>query len=131
MGSIIRKLQRLVNLHSGNFLIFHRILLGKGTNLPTAFITVSDTIAIWFLKKAQAMGYRIPADFSIVGFEDSPGSSLLDPPLTTFKQDYSLCGKTAFEALMSLTGDSTPPQSRTLITPEFIIRKSCAPPPST
>lgn len=99
--------------------------LSEEKNPPSAFISVSDTFAIHFMKKAKSMGFSIPGDFSIVGFEDSPGAVVIDPPLTTFRQDYFLSGKTAVETLMKLTGDFKHPKIKTFIKPEFIVRQSC------
>ncbi len=98
-------------------------------NLPTAFIAVSDSLAMSLVKQAKTLGLRIPGDISITGFDDAPEIKMMEPGLTTFRQDYFLLGKTAAERLLHMTTDSCNRRKQTTIMPEFIVRESCAAPP--
>lgn len=53
---------------------------------PTALICYNDLVAAGALKAARAAGLRIPDDVSIVGFDDVPLASMLEPALTTVAQ---------------------------------------------
>ena len=50
---------------------------------PTAIFTTSDRRAIGAMARARELGWSIPRDLSIVGFDDLQEAAELDPPLTT------------------------------------------------
>jgi LacI family transcriptional regulator len=50
---------------------------------PTALFASNDEMAIGAYKAAFELGLRIPADLSIVGYDDSPMALRVSPPLTT------------------------------------------------
>mgnify|MGYP002358224705 CR=1 FL=1 len=56
---------------------------------------MSDIIAMGVIDQAKQMGLRIPQDLAVTGFDDIPGASYFDPPLTSISQDHyensSLC----------------------------------------
>lgn len=98
-----------------------------GPNRPTAIFAANDQIAIALYRAATAVGLRIPEDLSVVGFDNLDMSAHLDPPLTTMAQPFLQMGRAAAQVLLSrIQGDNLPPQQITL-SPELIIRESCAP----
>lgn len=66
----------------GSYQDFCRILQEK-PELPTAFVTDDDTIAIGALKALKEYGYRVPEDVSLIGYDDRPICRIADPKLTT------------------------------------------------
>jgi len=65
-------------------------VLQAGAELPTALFADNDIIAFGAIKALREHGVRIPEDISIVGFDDMPFCTVIDPPLTTvrvYKQD--------------------------------------------
>ncbi|MGF7016514.1 DNA-binding LacI/PurR family transcriptional regulator [Lachnospiraceae bacterium PF1-21] len=60
-------------------------ILKRKPELPTAFFADNDMIALGAMKALQEMGYRIPEDISIVGFDDLPFSEIVSPRLTTIR----------------------------------------------
>ena len=62
----------------------------------TAIICSQDTIASAALVQCQQLGYRVPEDVSIVGFDDLPIAAYTSPPLTTIRQDRTELGKWIF-----------------------------------
>lgn len=68
----------------------------------TAVICCQDTFASAAITQCQQMGYQVPRDISIVGFDDIPLAPYTSPPLTTVRQDRIELGKSGFYALSSL-----------------------------
>lgn len=57
--------------------------LASSVDPPTAVVTATDIIAIGALHAAHGLGIAIPAQVSVVGFDDIPLAAYTAPPLTT------------------------------------------------
>lgn len=55
----------------------------KKKDRPTAIIGFDDMIAIEVIKAARKAGLKLPSQLSVVGYNNTPMGSLIDPPLTT------------------------------------------------
>jgi LacI family transcriptional regulator len=105
-----------------------RALLGLPER-PTAIFAASDLMAAGAVQAAREAGLRVPEDVSIVGFDDVQLAQLLDPPLTTIRQDRAGLGAAAAGALLELVADAeAEPPARTLPV-ELVVRGSTAAPP--
>ncbi|WP_436495040.1 LacI family DNA-binding transcriptional regulator [Actinokineospora sp. HUAS TT18] len=93
---------------------------------PTALLCLSDELAIGAVRAANDLGLRVPADISIVGFDDTPAAHWADPPLTTVRQDLAEKGRTAAELALSLLSGSRPGPPRTL--PVTLVERSSTAP---
>ena len=62
----------------------------------TAIICNQDTLASATLTQCQQLGFQIPDDISIIGFDDLPIAACTSPPLTTIRQDRLELGKSGF-----------------------------------
>lgn len=60
---------------------------------PTAFVALSDSVAMKAQRQAWKMKLRIPEDFSVVGIGDTDASRLAIVPVTTFRETLSETGK--------------------------------------
>jgi LacI family transcriptional regulator, galactose operon repressor len=78
---------------------------------PTAVFAASDLMAVGAMRAAQGAGLRIPDDIAVVGFDDIQLAELVDPPLTTIRQDTVGIGVAAARALVEQIDnpDVTPP----------------------
>ena len=96
--------------------------------MPTAIVCINDILAIITINALRNMGYSVPADVSVVGFDDICMASYIGVPLTTASQDAHELGKSASKRLLDrLGGDDSPP--RTCIVPTRLrIRASTAAP---
>lgn len=65
-----------------------------------AIICANDTIAIGVLRLLNDARIAVPKDTSVMGFDDIPWSTLVDPPLTTVRQDVSEIGARAVSLLL-------------------------------
>lgn len=73
--------------------------MGAMKRMPTAFFADNDIIAICAIRVLREMGYRIPEDISLVGFDNINLSEMLDPPLTTIQTPKYAIGCTAVNTL--------------------------------
>jgi DNA-binding LacI/PurR family transcriptional regulator len=94
---------------------------------PTAIIYDNDIMAVAGLAVAQEMGLTVPADLSIVAWDDSMLCGLVHPPLTTLTRDIPTYGTKAATLLLQLIleGEATDLQDDTA---HLVPRGSTAPP---
>ena len=62
----------------------HRLL--KLSERPTAVFASNDDMALGVLAAALRQGMLVPEELNVAGFDDSPASTLVWPPLTTVRQ---------------------------------------------
>lgn len=99
--------------------------LQKNPNLPTAFFADNDMIALGAMKALQEMGYRIPEDISIVGFDDLPFSEISNPPLTTMRVPNKEMGRIAVRRLAEMIdGISADAVTKTQVCPKMVYRNT-------
>ena len=93
-------------------------------DLPTAIFAANDMTAIGVLNSCSRAGIRVPEDISLIGFDNMPITSELQPSLTTMSAgDDSLARYSVAMLLDSLTDDSAVPGVKVL-NPELIERES-------
>lgn len=94
---------------------------------PTAVFAANDVTAIATIGVARDLGLRVPADLSVVGFDNIPESALCSPQLTTVNQPIRTMGERAVEMLIRLIrGEPVDRTHLTLVT-ELVVRNSTAP----
>jgi len=96
---------------------------------PTAIFAASDIMAIGVLKALREAGLRVPQDISLVGFDDIPTASAVEPALTTVRQPIERIGSVAVEVLLSVLEDTpseNPTTHRLVLPTELVIRASCS-----
>ena len=100
---------------------------------PTAILCGDDDLAIGCTFGIREDGLRCPEDISIVGFDDIRLAEYLEPPLTTMHQPVKEIAFRGVDILHRLIrGEDLPAADRSnaIFTPELVIRKSCAAPPT-
>ncbi|MCI9151409.1 MAG: LacI family transcriptional regulator [Lachnospiraceae bacterium] len=65
----------------------------------TAFLCMSDLIAVGTINALKHLGYRVPEDYSVVGYDGLNFSAYTDPKLTTVDQNAQNSGYVAAELL--------------------------------
>jgi DNA-binding LacI/PurR family transcriptional regulator len=71
---------------------------------PTAILYDNDIMAVSGLSAVQQMGFDVPADLSIVAWDDSPLCELVHPPLTALTRDVAAYGAHAAQTLIQVAG---------------------------
>ena len=83
---------------------------------PTAVMCGNDVLAVGALMKAKEMGFRVPEDISITGFDDIELAKVVEPSLTTVHVPHGQMGKRAAAALIGRITKSSPLKSEELDT---------------
>lgn len=91
---------------------------------PTAIFASNDEMAAGVLHAARELGLDVPADLSIVGFDDTAIAAHLWPPLTTVRWPIQAMGKAAAAKLLG--GEDSEAQPALFLS-ELIIRASAGP----
>lgn len=81
----------------------------------------NDILASMCLSTALSLGYRVPQDIKIVGYDDIPISAMIYPPLTTIRQDYQKLSSLAVETVLNLINGVEVPKKQQ-IPVELIVR---------
>lgn len=93
----------------------------------TAIMCASDPLALGAIRAVRRAGLQVPADVSIVGFDDSALMNTTDPALTTVRQPIDAMGRAAVDILVDLINGVSVPQDELLFEPELVVRSSTAP----
>jgi LacI family transcriptional regulator len=94
---------------------------------PTAIFTTSDLITLGALQAAYEEGLNIPADISMVAFDDVEGVEYFRCPITAVAQPKEAMGETAVGLLVEqLRAQTKSEPKRILLKPELVIRDSVA-----
>ena len=72
----------------------------QGSQPPTAIVYDNDLMAVSGLGAAQRIGVEVPAELSIVAWDDSPLCELVHPSLTALSRDSAACGAHAARTLI-------------------------------
>jgi LacI family transcriptional regulator len=98
---------------------------------PTAIFAASGGAIVPVMKALNDQGLRVPADVSVVGYDDILLASYLMPPVTTVRQPMYELGRVGAERLFELlVGDRSleeGPVHIMLDAPPLILRQSTAP----
>jgi LacI family transcriptional regulator len=90
----------------------------------TAIFACNDEVAFGAMNAARELGRHIPADLSIVGFDDIDPAQGAVPPLTTIHVDKALMGALAVRHLDTRATNPGQTTVKTLVSTRLIVRKS-------
>ncbi|AFK87263.1 MULTISPECIES: LacI family DNA-binding transcriptional regulator [Thermoanaerobacterium] len=92
---------------------------------PTAIFISNDQMAIGAMKALNDLGYSIPDDISIIGFDDIAISRYLKPSLTTMKVSLLQMAEIAVNNLIKSIEDEIIITAKFIVPVELIERESC------
>lgn len=95
---------------------------------PTAIFAGNDLSALATLQAARVRGVDVPADLSVIGFDDVPEAARSDPPLTTVQQAMQRMGAAAAAMLLDLLDGREPQEGHQVLGTRLVERQTTAPP---
>jgi DNA-binding LacI/PurR family transcriptional regulator len=96
-------------------------LLGR-ENPPSAIFATSDVQAAGVISAARDLRLRVPADLSVVGYDNMPFSEYLS--LTTMWQHHDLLARNAADLLLEELRTGVRTGERVILQPELVVRSS-------
>jgi LacI family transcriptional regulator len=100
--------------------------LFKMPHPPTAVFVASDSMALEVMAVARERGVKIPADLSIVGFDDNPSGLYGPVALTTVRQPFIKMAQDSVKELALLMSHAkNVPIRKVMLPAELVIRESC------
>ncbi len=95
----------------------------------TALLAFNDLVAVGCVQACHAAGMRVPADVSVVGWDDILFAPYLSPPLTTVRLPKHEIGARAMSLLLALIRDPGLQPEPIELDGELIIRATTGPAP--
>ncbi|MCK0473370.1 LacI family DNA-binding transcriptional regulator [Halalkalibacter sp. APA_J-10(15)] len=104
---------------------FKESILELKGNLPTAIFCESDYMAISVIKSLIELNINVPADLSVIGFDNIVESQIVSPELTTIHVKKDKIAALAVEKLIREIDNKEDDKMKIFIDTELIERKSC------
>ncbi|MCR5005607.1 MAG: LacI family transcriptional regulator [Clostridiales bacterium] len=97
-------------------------------HMPTAVLAENDKEAVRTIMALRKVGYRVPEDVSVIGFDDNPISRVIDPQLTTVRSSRHRIGRECVALIMRLNrlaeSDTVHVPMKISISTELVVRDS-------
>ena len=98
----------------------------SGSERPTAIFAASDTQALGVMAAARDLGFHVPEDLSVIGFDDVDAAEYVG--LTTVSQQLFESGRRGAEILLAEIDRRSDPAPVARLTPELVVRATTAAP---
>ena len=98
--------------------------LAAGRRLPEGLFCCNDIACLGVARALREAGCRVPADISLIGFDNLPASAHADPPLTTIKVSNKEIGSAAVLLLKERIENPEKPCSKVMIAGQLVERQS-------
>lgn len=100
-------------------------MLGQ-QELPTAVLAGNDLVALGIIQAVEEFGLNVPADISVIGFDDITYSSLNKIQLTTVHQPKYEIGKRSAGLLIDkIQNPEDKKDTHVILESKLVIRKTC------
>ncbi|MEI3612909.1 LacI family DNA-binding transcriptional regulator [Pseudogracilibacillus sp. SO30301A] len=91
---------------------------------PSAIFACNDLLAAGVIQMAKELGFKVPEDLSIIGFDNTAIATIIEPPLTTIAQPIESMGKEVMDLMISVIKGEKTDKSRITLLPSLVKRKS-------
>lgn len=98
-----------------------------GPDMPTAVIAFNDRSALGLIESLRAQGLKVPADVSVLGYDDSQFARLSYVQLSSISQDAPLLAAAAVDLAVARI-EGTQPPGHVIRTPHLVARRTTAAP---
>lgn len=92
--------------------------------LPTLLFAENDYIACNTMQALQEMGYKVPDDISVIGFDDRPICQMVVPAVTTVNVPKDAFGGTAVDLLIKKMQEARNYSLKTKVGVQLVVRSS-------
>ena len=94
-------------------------------NRPDGIFTANDTAAVCVIQHARSVGIQIPKDLAVIGFNNDPVATIIDPPLSTVGHPAIEMGKIAAMQVLNTKAREEITHAQTIVLEtEVIARES-------
>lgn len=93
-------------------------------DMPTAFVCNSDLTASMVINQLEEQGYRVPEDFSVVGFDNYLFPGLCDVEITTYEVDIREMANKAIHVLLKKVSGERYKQGITIVEGRLVEKAS-------
>jgi DNA-binding LacI/PurR family transcriptional regulator len=90
----------------------------------TALVAFNDISAIGSIRALQDFNLRVPADVSVIGFDDIKAAAYTLPRLTTINQPLAEIGRIATQSLLKRIHGTANPRDEIIVEPKLVVRES-------
>ena len=90
----------------------------------TAVVAFNDMSAIGAIRALQDSGMQVPADVSVVGFDDINAAAFSHPRLTTIRQPLANMGRMAAQCVLNRIHGRERFRKQIIVAPELVVRES-------
>jgi DNA-binding LacI/PurR family transcriptional regulator len=94
----------------------------------TAIVAYNDLMALGVLSRLADREVKVPAEVSVLGFDDVPMAGMATPPLTTVAMQNGRAGRAAVDLLVNLISGADAGELRRELECQLIVRASTATP---
>ncbi|PIF21389.1 LacI family DNA-binding transcriptional regulator [Candidatus Pantoea floridensis] len=105
---------------------YQAVLAQLPDKLPQALLVANDQMALGAMRALHQHGVNIPAEISLIGYDDTAESAWYQPPLTTVRQDLQQLGAISVDRLVAQLEGGTLANER--LETELVLRETTAAP---
>lgn len=93
---------------------------------PRAVFCVNDRLSLGFINRCRQLGYAVPRDIAVIGFDDLAFADYTEVPLTTMAVPTRRIGEDVARLLFArIAGNGPRKVALRSVSPKLIIRNSC------
>ncbi|GFO51460.1 LacI family transcriptional regulator [Lactococcus garvieae] len=107
-----------------NLLVFEENMTLKN---ETGLVVMDEVLALKVISRLSEQGVKVPEDVSVITYNNSAFSTLVQPYLTTFDINIVRLGAATVEKFLGLTQNDEAFHDKTIIPFELILRETTAP----